>query len=226
MPPPAGGTHVLFIGNSLTYVNDLPRTLSELAASVGDTIRTSVVAYPDYALIDHWHTGSARTVLASARWDVVVMQQGPTSTTGLDRDTLLLAARAFADVIQRAGATPALYEVWPSTARLAFWDNTRDSYRLAAQAAGGLFMPAGEAWRIAWQQDASLAFHSSDGLHPTPLGTYVAALVIYERITGHDARQLPKVAVVEGLPLSVQPSVVSALQEAAHRANAENPARP
>src|SRR4051812_27312281 len=52
-PLAAGGVHVLFIGNSLTYTNDLPRTVEQIAASAGDTIRTRAVALPDFALIDH-----------------------------------------------------------------------------------------------------------------------------------------------------------------------------
>lgn len=49
-PLPGGGAHVLFIGNSLTYVNDLPATVEQIAASAGDTIRTKAVALPDFAL--------------------------------------------------------------------------------------------------------------------------------------------------------------------------------
>lgn len=40
-PLPVGGHRGLFVGNSLTYVDDLPRTLADLASSVGDTIRVA-----------------------------------------------------------------------------------------------------------------------------------------------------------------------------------------
>lgn len=43
-PLAPGGYHVLFIGNSLTYVNDLPGTLARLADSAGDTIRSCNVS--------------------------------------------------------------------------------------------------------------------------------------------------------------------------------------
>ena len=78
-PLPAGGHHVLFIGNSLTYVNDLPATLSALAAASGDTIRVSSVAFPDYALEDHLAEGSAAKAIALGGWELVVLQQGPSS---------------------------------------------------------------------------------------------------------------------------------------------------
>lgn len=218
-PLPDGGKHVLFIGNSLTYVNDLPRTLADLAASGGDTVRTATVANANYALVDHYFSGDSRKAIASQHWDFVVMQQGPTSTTGVDRDTLIYATQAFAPLIRAQGGTPALYMVWPDFSRFAFFDNTRDSYRFAAQAVNGVFIPAGEAWRTAWASDSTLSFYSADGLHPTPLGTFVAALTIYERVTGHDARALPKKAVVEGRDLGVSAATVSLLQTAAHQTN-------
>jgi hypothetical protein len=85
-PQLTGGIRVLFIGNSLTYVNDLPGTLSAMALEVGDTIQVRSVAEPNYALIDHYQGGSnALSVIASSRWDFVVLQQGP-STTPINRD--------------------------------------------------------------------------------------------------------------------------------------------
>src|SRR5688572_25593421 len=43
-PELTGGIRVLFVGNSLTYVNDLPRTLSDMALTVGDTIQVRSVS--------------------------------------------------------------------------------------------------------------------------------------------------------------------------------------
>ena len=83
-------------------------------------------------------------------------------------------------------------------------------------------LPAGEAWIAAWQRDSTLALYAADGLHPGPIGTYLAALVMYERITGHDARALPARAVVQGRDLALADSTVRLLQASAHEANAAN----
>ena len=222
-PELTGGIRVLFVGNSLTYVNDLPRTLSDMALTVGDTIQVRSVSAPNFALIDHYRGGSdALNEINLGRWNFVVLQQGP-STTAINRDSLILTAKLFEPHIRGAGATPALYMVWPTTDRLAFFDEARISYQMAAAGVNGIFMPAGKAWQTAWATDPSLAFYQPDGLHPTPLGTYVAALVIYERLTGHDARQLPGVAVVDGSRLSTPEATVRLLQRAAHETNALYP---
>src|SRR6185295_10469868 len=82
---PAGGHHVLFIGNSLTYTNDLPGTVADLARSVGDTIRVESVALPNFAVIDHaLGQSNAVDVIKSQSWEFVVLQQGPT-TVGVNR---------------------------------------------------------------------------------------------------------------------------------------------
>ena len=221
-PAQTGGVRVLFIGNSLTFLNDLPGTLSSMALSVGDTIHVETVAQPNFALIDHYNDSNALETIARGRWKYVVLQQGP-STTQINRDSLILAAQLFNTHIRAVGATPALYMVWPSRDRKTFFDAARISYQMAAAAVNGIFIPAGRAWVTAWETDTSLALYHQDGLHSSPLGTYLAALVLYERITGHDARLLPGVAVVEGKTLNMPEATIRLLQRAAHETNTRYP---
>ena len=81
--PPVGpgrvGTRVLFIGNSLTYTNDLPAMVRVMGESAGTPLVTGMVAEPGMSLEDHWSRGGARAAVASGRWDVVVLQQGPSA---------------------------------------------------------------------------------------------------------------------------------------------------
>jgi hypothetical protein len=78
-PLEKGGHQLLFVGNSLTYVNDLPGTLVALAESAGDTIRVASEAGPNLALIDHLNGGTnAVSRIADGGWELVVLQQGPT----------------------------------------------------------------------------------------------------------------------------------------------------
>ena len=84
---------------------------------------------------------------------------------------------------------------WPSAAQQTrfprLFDETRETCVAAAAAVDGRCAMVGEAWRAAWAADPSLALYGGDGYHPSPLGTRLAALVLYEEITGHDARTLP-----------------------------------
>jgi hypothetical protein len=219
-PPtrPPATYRVLFIGNSLTYFNDLPATVAALAESADVTVHVASAAGPNLALIDHVEGsgGNALELIGQGGWNYVVLQQGP-SALSLSRDTLLLATRLLNMHVEAVGARSALFMVWPESSRFAVFDDVRDSYRAAADDIGGLFLPAGEAWRAAWSIDPQLPLYGADGYHPSELGTYLAALVIYEGITGSDSRALPDQAIVGGRTLNATRSRVRLLQDAAHQ---------
>jgi hypothetical protein len=214
-PPPAGAVRALFVGNSLTYVNDLPRTVADLATSAGlAQLYAVMVAFPDYALEDHLAEGTAERVLRQMDFDFVVMQQGP-SALPESRVLLVRDAKAFAPIIAAASARPVLFMVWPSSTRTADFPAVRDSYRAAADSIGGLFAPGGEGWLEAWQRDASLALYSPDGLHPSAMGTYVAALTIFARLYDHSPIGVQAVARVGGVNMPWPEETVRLLQDAA-----------
>jgi len=216
---PANAVRVLFVGNSLTYVNDLPRTITDLAQASGQRPLYAVsVAFPDYALEDHLSQGDAERLLKGYDWDFVVLQQGPSSLASsrvlLERD-----AQRFAPLITRAKARPALFMVWPTEDRLFAFNDVRDSYRAAAVDINGIFLPAGMAWLEAWKRDPSLVLYS-DGLHPTPMGTYLAAMVIFQRFYGVSPLDLTASAVVSGVRYDWPESLLHLLRELAASANA------
>lgn len=215
-PLPEGGRRVLFVGNSLTYANDLPRTIADMARSVGDTALVyRTVAKANYALEDHWYDGIASRI-ASEDWQVVVMQQGPSSTLA-NRFHLETWTRKLDSAVTANGARSALYMVWPSQQNLWTYDGVLDSYRNAATVVGGIFIPAGEAWRTAWAIDPDLAFYGDDLFHPSRMGTYMAALVHFEMLYDRPATDLPDVAVVAGRQLNLPAATVAMLQETAHQ---------
>jgi hypothetical protein len=215
-PAAPGVYRVLFIGNSLTYTNDLPGTLAAMALPAGDTIQVQTVAAPNLALIDHVAgQTNAVEVIKLGQWDYVVLQQGPTALP-LYRDTLILATKWLQPYIREAGARSAQLMVWPSATRRATFDEVRRSSQLAAQAVGGLFLPAGEAWRAAWTAGARVPLYGPDGFHPSALGTYLTALVVYEGLTGRDVRTLPLTVAVAGKRLQVPTATVRLLQRVAH----------
>jgi hypothetical protein len=213
---PAGGTHVLFIGNSLTYTNSLPQTVIDLGRASGDTIHALQVALPNFAVIDHaLGMSNALGVIQSQPWNYVVIQQGPT-TTQVNRDTLIMAAKILDPHVKAAGGRIAAFMAWPSIDQPHLFDAVRRSAELAAEAVQGVFIPAGQAWHESISADPSIQLYSADGYHPGPLGTYLAALVTYEKITGKDARLLPGEAVVGGVRLGANEQIVRHLQQVAH----------
>ncbi|MFL5373400.1 MAG: hypothetical protein ACJ78T_05385, partial [Myxococcales bacterium] len=108
--PDTPGSGILFVGNSLTYTEDLPGLVAALATAAGRPVATASVAYPDYSLEDHWNRGDALRAIARGGWSAVVLQQGPTS---LDDSRVLLRrdTARFDQRIRAAGARTALFSV-------------------------------------------------------------------------------------------------------------------
>ncbi len=87
-------TRVLFVGNSYTYVNDLPAMFATLATSGGHSVETGM--------------------LASARWGVVVLQEQSEipSINLLRQGEMYPAARRLVRMIRDAGARPIFFLTW------------------------------------------------------------------------------------------------------------------
>ena len=202
---------ILFIGNSLTYVNDLPSVVKALATGAGlPSTQVAMVAYPDFGLEQHWEGGESRSAINKDGWTHVVMQQGP-SALETSRVNLLQWSETFADVIKSHGAVPGMYMVWPSTERFFDFDRVSESYRLAAEAIEGQLYPAGDAWRAVWARSPSIALYGSDGFHPSSLGTYTAALTIVAVVYNRSPVGLPTLGVPAATAQLLQESALEAV---------------
>jgi hypothetical protein len=217
------GRRVLFIGNSLTYYNDLPGIVQTLADSAGgERLVVAEVTGPDMALVDHWQIGEAQLEIARG-WDVVVLQQGPSSVE-INRDSLRMFTARFAAEIARVGGRPALYSVWPTRSRPQDFARAIESYELAAADVNGLLFPVAEAWLAAWQRDAMIELYAPDGLHPSVAGSYLAALVMYARLLGETPVGLPAtLRLRSGATIAIDPALAAILQQAAAEATAGTP---
>lgn len=220
---PPGSVRVLFIGNSLTYTNDLPGMLTALARQAGNTaLVTHSVAFPNFSIEDHWYEGTAKGLLHSRSWEFVVFQQGPSS---LPENQVYLATWVanFDSLVRGAGAEPVLYMVWPSEARAVDFPQVLVSYRNAAHQVGGIFAPAGDGWTAAWETDPAAPLYGPDRFHPSVAGTYVAALVLLGRLAGVDPVTLP--ATIPGAS-GYTNQQIRAFQLAARAALQRNTVRP
>ena len=226
-PPDAGPqsrrpstARVLFIGNSLTYVNDLPGMIEAIAAQTGARVTCRGVAKPNFGLGEHWNDGDAMRAIEAQRWTHVVLQQGPTSVEA-SREVLRKYTKTFWPAIRKQGSKAVLYGVWPPRARLSFLDAVTESYRLAAEDVGGSLVPVGAGWAAAWRRDPALPLYGPDDFHPSPMGTYLAALMFVEHLTGASPLGLPPPSASKARALrelKITDAELKILQEAAAEA--------
>ncbi len=210
---PDDGLSVLFVGNSLTAENDLPGMVAALVGAAGvERFRYEEVTSGGFALQDHWIDGRAIEAIEGARWDVVVLQQGPSSLES-SRLNLIEYAGRFAEKIRERGGRPALYMVWPPLG--GDWDAVTRSYTDAAAAVNGMLFPAGEALRAVHAEEPGIPMFAADQFHPSREGSYLAALVIVGGLTRRSTEGLSLLRSIVDLP----PTESAKLERAADRAN-------
>ncbi|HEU4395693.1 MAG TPA: SGNH/GDSL hydrolase family protein [Planctomycetota bacterium] len=213
--PREAALRALFVGNSLIATNDLPGVVAALADGAGSgPIEVETVAPGGVSLEEHWSSTGARERLEAGGWDAVVLQQGPSSLPA-SRAHLRRWVVRWAGLARSLDVVPALMTVWPETARAASFPATISSYAEAARASGARLLPAGDAWRRALEDDPELGLYGSDGLHPSEVGTALAALVVFVGLTETPAAALPDGLDLPGVD---SPETARLLHEAASAA--------
>ena len=207
----ASPQRVLFVGNSLTAANDLPTIVASLARAAGRPIEADVRAPGGFALEDHWTTTDVQQAIADGHYDVVVLQQGPTSLPE-SRVNLLEWGRTFAVAIRAAGGRPAFFTVWPESWRSYAFDAVIYSYRAAARDNEALLLPAGLAWKNVLRTNRGIKLYGPDGFHPSRLGTYLAAVTIAAGITGKPAVGMARLGVPARVAAILQRAAAAALR--------------
>ncbi len=221
------GFRVLFVGNSLTYVNDLPHLVAGLARGTHGIPRPLLAAAwapPGSSLADDLQNRSFRRLLAARRWNVIVLQEGTALSSVFDRnprqmdtDVAILSTQA-----RRLGAIPILFETWGNRTGT---DSEPYGYEQAAVAAnyasvgtrhGVDVAPAGAAWARALDQDPTQNLWVPDGHHPSLTGSYLAASVITScisyAVSHHEAAANP---IHNGYTAGLEPSVAQWLRRVA-----------
>lgn len=219
--PPDGGSarRILFIGNSLTYYNDLPGMVKTLAHEAGVDLTVESVTFPGVSLQDHWGMGTALERLQDTTWDLVIMQQGPSGAPE-SRELLIQSVQLFDTPIRAAGARPAVYMVWPESVRQTAFDSVANNYTAAADTVDAMLFPGIRTWQAAWNRVPSMELYGKDGFHPSPLGTYAIAVLMVHQITGKRAVGLPYVFQTDEIVFSTSAGVARNIQEAAEEAAA------
>lgn len=185
--------HILFIGNSYTYVNDLPGTLTQLACSGGHKIETDMAAQGGWTLADHAASTQTLDKLVQKKWDLVILQEQSEipAMENYRAQSMYPAVRSLVSKIRGIGPEPLLFITWahsdglPSAGYQSYFDmqNQLDvGYKEIAKELGVQVVPVGEAWMQGRLQLNPIDLWQADGSHPNEKGTYLAACVFYATI--------------------------------------------
>jgi len=201
--------HVLFVGNSHTYVNDVPGLFESLAVSAGKVAFSDLSAPGGYTLQQHSLLQQTLDMIAQDSWDFVVLQeQSQIPSINSQRfGRMYPACRKLDSLILAHGESTAFYMTWgwrdggtmhyggDSSPCFRDYFEMQDSvaaaYRMIADELGATLCPVGLAWARARRQVPTIALWQDDMCHATLMGSYLAACVIYGRLFDADPTGLP-----------------------------------
>lgn len=183
---------VLFLGNSYTYVNDLPTVFRHLARAGGQNVETGMVANGGETLAQHVASPASVDAILGSRWRFVVLQEQseiPAIATAW-ASQMYPAAQALVERIRAAAATPILLDTWAhrdglpdlGLGYLAMQAAIDSGYGELGRDLGVAVVPAGQAWAAVLRIDPTTGLWQADGSHPSIAGTYLVACVLYARL--------------------------------------------
>ena len=173
--------NILFIGNSLTYTNNLPAFVKNEARLKGINIGIKMIAFPNYAILDHWNDGNVQAQLASGKYYFVIIQQGP-SSQAFGRQVLIEYAEKYSDLCKKHDAQLGYFMVWPALANYQTFEGAIKNHQDAALINNAILCPVGKVWKEHFDATDNFDYYGSDNFHPSLKGSQVAAKIIVESL--------------------------------------------
>jgi len=200
---------ILFLGNSLTFDNDLPAMLVNLAAAdPGNTteIQAKAFTFPGAQLGEVLHQTDALSWARAHHVDFAVLQEHSGWYAVPEWiDDAKQSAAAWHSALAPLGTRPVLFESWADEEGSDIYTDpsyyaygrTRaqiatDSEIKTAEIAQDLGSPmvlVGRAFEHASRLPGAPELYQSDHHHPSVAGTYLAALVFYRFFTGRSGAE-------------------------------------
>jgi len=190
--------NVLFLGNSYTYVNNLPELVKQAAASTGNIFTYDSNTPGGYRLKGHATNATSINKIQTGNWDFVVLQdqsQYPSFPDAQVATEVYPFATQLSNLIKQHNpcAKPAFYMTWgrengdaqncgewtPVCTYEGMDDLLRLRYQTMANDNDGIASPVGAVWRYLRTNHPTLDLYSGDGSHPSLMGSYAGAITFY-----------------------------------------------
>ena len=192
---------VLFLGNSYTYVNDLPDMVKQIAISFGDTLNYESSTPGGATLQMHSTNIQTLSKISQQQWDNVIIQcqsQEPSFSPSQVSNDVFPYAQILIDSIESNSVCtePIFFMTWgrkygdqqncqfypPICTYVGMQQRLRESYLDMTFNHNATCSPVGMSWKESIAQDSALNLYSSDNSHPSIYGSYLAACTFYATI--------------------------------------------
>ncbi len=197
--------NILFIGNSHTYVNNLPEIFKNIAKSAGIEVNVAAVTNGGWSLerhasIDDVYGSATDAVLKGRKFDFVVLQEQSTRPAA-EPEKFRAAVEILLEKIKENGASPFLYCTWghkTGSAALekygwtteSMTEKVAESFDVVGNAFGIPVAHVGKAFFDVSTNHGEIELYAPDCLHASKYGSFLAALAIFAKIFNRDVRDV------------------------------------
>lgn len=193
---------ILFIGNSFSYYNSLPKLIAYFAQATGSgNLITEGVFRGGATLKMLWHEGRALRRIRSKNWDYVVLQErgrlGGIIKRGVvhaGRPRIFITyATRFDKEIKKIGATTLLYcpPAFLGVGLPYDAEKIRVAYTTLARKLHVTTIQSGAAFALSLKKRPNMNLYECDKSHPNPMGTYLIASLFYRKLFHKRTHSLP-----------------------------------
>lgn len=191
-------TRVLFIGNSYTYYHDMPQTVQAIAATQHVKLAFTAFTPGGSRLVQHLNNPEVIEAIKKGDWDFVVLQEqssAPAYSTMQVAQTVYPAAFSLDSLIHAYNqkAKVIFYMTWGHKdgcqrpmenyplidTYKGMQERLKISYLEMAYQNNAWCAPVGMAWQQVREERPDYILYWPDRSHPSPLGSYLAANVIF-----------------------------------------------
>ncbi len=182
-PPPQ---RVLFVGNSLTYVGNLPATFAALVNASGQPVDSHMIVRGGATLSQRVADDSVQKALAALKPDVLVLQERGGDLIGAFGHTAEEESRkaigALTQAGHDAGARVLLLGSYQSSPGVSVRLVQRESQ--AAAEGGATYVAISEHLRQLSAEVPTAAWFDADGMHPGPALALLNAIQLHRELYG------------------------------------------
>ncbi len=192
-------TRVLFIGNSLTYFNNMPQTFESIANSLDNATDVTMYAPGGVGLVRHASDSVVYSLFRQGIWDAVIIQPGTGDSAGAafggaPKDSSVVRIKLLRDSVYKYNPCCKLflYEIsngviGNSPSDLSTYnqimDIIRSNFQYFSDSTQTSIAPVGEVFRTQWNNDTNILLWNSVGdIHPNARGSYLAACTFYASV--------------------------------------------
>ncbi|MEL1248065.1 MULTISPECIES: T9SS type A sorting domain-containing protein [Flavobacterium] len=187
----------LFIGNSMTYFNNMPNLFQEIANSKGKNVQAEYYAPGGTGFINHHVDNNVYNLLRNNVWTNVILQPGTSESAGVSWpvNTTIQRGQRMIDSIRKYSpcAKIFLYQIpygIKATNNVPDYNDyfniqtkIKDSITKMAHGLRIPLIPAGESARNHFSSSQDLLLHSSyNDVHPNLNGSYLVACTAFTTI--------------------------------------------